>query len=171
MIKLQSLLKETDDNIIDRFIKSLPNYGLEFHSWDSGDKNVTFKWKGGTYPTITDKDRIVKVALDRTDIFGHNGNVWLGDPSRPMLNGYVIQAIITDPKHRNKGKARDMLKKVLDAADAAGLLLKLEPVPMKDFIHKKDPKLTHSQLTKWYYRHGFEKSPDANIMTRNPKKI
>jgi len=76
---------------------------------------------------------------------------------------------VTDPEHRNKGKAREMLKKVLASADASGITLKLEPVPMKDFIKKKDPKLSLPQLTKWYAKYGFKKSPDANIMTRTPK--
>lgn len=171
MIKLKSLIKEHDDSVIEKFISILPKYDLEYHSWDSGDKSATFQWRNGIYPTITDKDRIVKVGLDRTDIFGRNGNVYVGNSSRPLLNGYVVQAIVTDPQHRGKGKANEILKKILLAADEVGLLLKLEPVPMNDFIKKGDAKLSQPQLTKWYSKHGFEKQPDANIMTRNPKKI
>jgi hypothetical protein len=170
MIKLKSLIKEnSNDSKIESFIESLSSFGLEFHTWCIGDPSVAIKWKGSTYPTITDSERIVKVALDRTDIFSHNGSVWVGDPNRPMLDGYVIQAIITDPKQRRKGKAKEMLNKVLAAADASGIKLKLEPVPMKDFIKKGEPSLTQLQLTKWYSKHGFRKSPDANIMTRYPK--
>jgi GNAT superfamily N-acetyltransferase len=170
MIKLKSLIREnSSDAIIEKFIASLPSFGLEYHSWSAGDPSVAVKWRGGVYPTITDAERLVKVALDRTDIFPHNGNVWVGDPSHPMLDGYVIQAIVTDPDHRGKGKAREMLKKVIAAADASGITLKLEPVPMKDFIKKKDQKLSQPQLTKWYAKYGFEKSPEANIMTRKPR--
>ena len=97
--------------------------------------------------------------------------MWLGDPSRPLLNGYIIQAIVTDPQHRRKGKASEILKRILKAADEAGLLLKLEAVPMKDFIKQKTPKLSQPQLIKWYSKHGFEKHPDASLMTRKPKTL
>lgn len=167
MIKLKTLLHESTDNVIEKFISLLPKYDLEFHSWDNGPEKA-FQWRGGTYPTVMDKEGKVKVALDRTDIFNHDGRVWMGDPSRPMLNGYVIQAIVTDPQHRGKGLASEILKRMIQAADEAGLLLKLEPVPMKDFIKKKEKGLTHVQLKKWYAKHGFEKEPDVNIMTRKP---
>ena len=171
MIKLKSLLKEYDDTVIEKFISLLPKYDLEFYSWDSGKENA-FQWRGNTYPTITDKEKIVKVALDRTDLFVRRpGEVWLSDPSRPLLHGYVIQAIVTDPQHRGKGKASDILKRILRAADEAGLLLKLEIAPMKDFIKKKEKKLTTPQLQKWYSKQGFEKHPDANLMVRKPKTL
>ena len=103
------------------------------------EKGIAFEWRGNTYPTITDKDKIVKIALDRTDLFVRRPvDVWMGDPSRPLLNGYVIQAIVTDPEHRGKGKASDILRRILKAADEAGLLLKLEAVPMGDFIKKNN---------------------------------
>lgn len=171
MVNLKSLILEHQDEIIEKFIALLPKYGLEFHSWDSGDKTLTFQWRGGIYPTITDKDHTVKIGLDRTDIFSRDGNVWLGDPTHPLLNGYVIQAIVTNPEQRGKGKARETLKNVLAAADEAGLLLKLEPVPMKDFIKRGNKKLSRDQLIKWYSSNGFEKEKDANIMKRQPKKI
>lgn len=169
MIKLKSLLLEGNDAIIEKFISLLPKYGLEYHT--PLESKHSFEWRGSIYPTLTNKDHTVKVALDRTDIFGHNGSVWVGDSSRPMLNGYVIQAIVTDPEHRGKGKAKEVLKSILSAADEAGLLLKLEPVPMKDFIKQGDEKLSASQLQKWYSKNGFKKSKEANIMTRNPRKI
>lgn len=159
------------DEVIDKFIALLPNYGLELHTWSVGDKDVAFKWRGSTYPTITDKERSVKVALDRTDIYGHNGDVWMGSASQPLVNGYVIQAIVTDPAQRGKGKAKEMLKQVLRCADEAGLLLKLEPVPMKDFVKKGQASLTKKQLQQWYGRHGFHKDPEVNIMTRTPSKL
>ena len=167
MISLIKLMNESsDDSVIEKFISFLPKYGLEYHSPQESEH--AFKWRGGIYPTITDKDKKVKVALDRTDIFGRNGDVWVGDPSRPMLNGYVIQAIVTDPQNRGKGFATDILKRILKAADEAKLKLKLEPVPMGDFISKKQKGLTKPQLQKWYGKHGFEKDSKANIMTRNP---
>ena len=161
---------ERDDAIIEKFISLLPKYDLEFHSWDNG-KEHAFQWRGGTYPTITDKDKIVKVALDRTDIFVRDNDVWVGDSSRPMLNGYVIQAIVTDPAHRGKGKAGEILRRIVKCADEAGLLLKLEAVPMKDFIKKKQSSMTKPQLIKWYSKHGFEKHPEASLMTRAPKSL
>jgi GNAT superfamily N-acetyltransferase len=170
MINLKQLLKESDDTIVEKFLSLLPKYDLEFHSWDVGDAAIAFRWRGSTYPTLTDKERIVKVALDRTNIFGHDGNVWIGDPSHPMLNGYVVQAIVTNPEDRGKGKAREILKRILAAADEAGLLLKLEPVPMKDFIKKGQPHLSRLQLQKWYGKYGFKKDPSANIMMREPIK-
>jgi GNAT superfamily N-acetyltransferase len=171
MLKLKSLLlKENRDDVIERFKSLLPKYGLEFYSWDNNPDNVAFQWRGGTYPTVTDKDRIVKVALDSTDIFSRRGEVWVGDPSRPMVHGFVIQAIVTNPEHRGKGKAKEMLRKVLAAADEAGLLLKLEPVPMKDFIKKGQKNVTKNQLQKWYGGMGFERDPEANIMTRKPQQ-
>jgi GNAT superfamily N-acetyltransferase len=170
MIKLTQLIKESEDSIIERFISLLPKYDLEFHSWDIGREHA-FQWRGNTYPTITDKEKIVKVALDRTDLFVRRpGEVWVGDPSRPLLNGYVIQAIITDPQHRGKGKASEILKRMLKAADEAGLLLKLEAVPMKSFIKRKQPKLSQPQLIKWYSKHGFEKHPESSLMVRKPKQ-
>jgi GNAT superfamily N-acetyltransferase len=170
MIRLKSLILEKyDDAVIEKFISLLPKYNLEYHSPQESEH--AFKWRGNIYPTITDKEKIVKVALDRTDIFSREGNVWVGDPSRPMLNGYVIQAIVTDPEHRGKGKASDILRRMIKAADEAGLKLKLEPVPMKDFIKKKEKKLTQPQLQKWYSKHGFEKDKGANIMVRNPKSL
>lgn len=169
MIKLKTLLKESNDAIIERFLVLLPNYGLEYHA--PSESEHAFKWRGSIYPTITDKDHTVKVGLDRTDIFGHDGSVWVGDSSRPLLHGYVIQAIVTDPEQRGKGKAKEVLKQMLAAADEAGLLLKLEPVPMKDFIKRGEKKMSTPQLQKWYAKHGFERSKDANIMTRSPKKL
>lgn len=169
MIKLKLLLLEGDDAIIEKFISLLPKYGLEYHT--PLESKHSFGWRGSIYPTVTDTAHTVKVGLDRTDIFGHNGSVWVGDSSRPMLNGYVVQAIVTDPEHRGKGRAKEALKSMLSAADEAGLLLKLEPVPMKDFIKRGDKKLSQSQLQKWYSKYGFEKSKEANIMTRNPRKI
>jgi len=169
MIKLKSLLLEGDDPIIEKFISLLPKYGLEYHA--PLESKHSFEWRGSIYPTVTDTSHTVKVGLDRTDIFGREGNVWVGDPSRPILNGYVIQAIVTDPEHRGKGKAKEALKSMLAAADEAGVLLKLEPVPMKDFIKKGEKKMSQSQLQKWYSKYGFEKSKDANIMTRLPKKL
>lgn len=166
MIKLKTLLTESNDAVIEKFISLLPKYGLEFHS--PRDSEHTFKWRAGIYPTITDKEHIVKVGLDRTDIFGRNGYVWIGDPSRPILNGYVIQAIVTDPKERGRGRAKEVLRQMIKCADEAGLLLKLEPVPMKDFIKKGERSLTKPQLQKWYSKYGFKKEPDANIMTRPP---
>jgi len=168
MIKLKTLMNEGSDAMIEKFISLLPKYELEYHSPQESEH--AFKWNGGIYPTITDKDKIVKVALDRTDIFSREGSVWVGDPSRPLLNAYVIQAIVTDPEHRGKGKAREILKRILQCADEAGLLLKLEPVPMKDFIKKGQQKLTQPQLQKWYAKYGFEKEPNANIMIRKPSK-
>jgi len=165
MIKMKPLLTEGDE-VIEKFIALLPKYGLEYHVPQS---EHSFRWRGGMYPTVTDKDHIVKVGLDRTDIFNRNGQVWIGDPSRPMLNGYVIQAIVTDPEHRGKGKAREALKGILQAADEAGLLLKLEPVPMKDFVKRGQKGMSKDQLRKWYGGLGFEKHPEANIMTRKPK--
>ena len=171
MIKLKQLIEESNDSIIEKFISLLPKYDLEFHSWDSGREDA-FQWRGNTYPTITDKEKIVKVALDRTDLFVRRpGEVWLGDPSRPLVHGYIIQAIVTDPQHRSKGKASEILKRILKAADEAGLLLKLEAVPMKDFIKKKQLKLTSPQLIKWYSKHGFEKHPEVSLMIRKPKPL
>lgn len=168
MLKLKTLLYE-DDEVIEKFISLLPKYDLEFHSWESGDQ--AFHWRGNIYPTITDKEHIVKVALDRTDLFVRRpGEVWMGDPSRPLLHGYVIQAIVTDPEHRTKGKASEVLKRVLKAADEAGLLFKLEAAPMSDFIKRGKPKLSRDQLIKWYARHGFKKHPEANLMIREPSK-
>lgn len=172
MLKLRQLLitENRKDEIIEKFISLLPKYGLEFYSWDNNPDNVAFHWRGGTFPTITDKERIVKVALDSTDIFSRRGEVWVGDPTRPLVHGFVIQSIVTDPEHRGKGKAKEMLKKVLAAADEAGLLLKLEPVPMKDFIKRGQKSMSKDQLRKWYGSFGFEKDPEANIMTRKPKQ-
>jgi predicted GNAT family N-acyltransferase len=165
VIKLISLIKEGSDDVIEKFISLLSNYDLNYIS---PEQESAFKWNGSIYPTITDKDNIVKVALDRSNIFGHDGRVFIG--SHPMLNGYVIQAIVTDPNHRGQGKAREILKKILLAANESGLTLKLEPVPMKDFIKKGDKKLSQTQLQKWYSKYGFEKEKDVNIMTRMPKK-
>lgn len=175
MIKLKTLIIESiDDSVIEKFLSLIPKYGLEYHqplaNDDSLNKNA-FSWRGSTYPTITDKEHIVQVALDRTDIFGRDGHVWGADPSRPLVNGYVLQAIVTKPEHRGQGKAKDILKKILQAADEAGLLLKLEIAPMKDFIKRGDKKLSRTQLEKWYARHGFQKAKDVNIMTRMPKSI
>lgn len=167
MIKLKSLLKESNDIVIEKFISVLPKYGLEYHSPENSEH--AFKWRGGIYPTITDKEKLVKVALDRTDIFARDGNVWKGDPSRPLINGYVIEAIVTDPLHRRRGKATEILRRMIQAADESGLKLKLEPVSMVDFVKKGEKKASKIQLQKWYGKHGFEKDPDANIMTRNPK--
>ena len=68
MIKLKQLIKKSKDSIIERFISLLPKYDLEFYSWDKGREHA-FQWRGSIYPTITDKEKIVKVALDRTDLF------------------------------------------------------------------------------------------------------
>lgn len=164
---MKSLLTEGDD-IIEKFISLLPKYGMEYHAPES---EHSFHWRGSMYPTVTDKDHFVKIGLDRTNIFNRQGQVWIGDPSRPLLNGFVMQAIVTDPPQRGKGKARETLKALLQSADEAGLLLKLEPVPMKDFIKRGQKSMTKDQLRKWYGSHGFEKDPEANIMTRTPKQI
>ena len=171
MIKLRTLINETKtDEVIEKFISLLPKYDLEFHSWNTSEKGAALEWRGNTYPTITDKNRLVKVALDNTDIFNHNGHVWVGDPTRPILHGFVIQAIVTDPQHRGKGLASDILRRMLSAADEAKLKLKLEPIPMDSFINKKKKEkgLTKKELINWYIRRGFIKDPEANIMTRNP---
>jgi GNAT superfamily N-acetyltransferase len=160
---------EEDDAIIEKFIALLPKYGLEYHS--PMESKHSFEWRGSVYPTVTDKDHTVKVGLDRTDIFGHDGQVWVGDSSRPLLHGYVIQAIVTDPEQRGKGRAKEVLRQLLVAADEAGLLLKLEPVPMKDFIKRREKKMSTPQLQKWYAKHGFEKSKDANLMIRSPREL
>ena len=90
MIRLKSLILEKyDDAVIEKFISLLPKYNLEYHSPQESEH--AFKWWGNIYPTITDKEKIVKVVLDRTDIFSREGNVWVGDPADQLLNGYVIQ--------------------------------------------------------------------------------
>lgn len=171
MIKLKQLLimEDRKDEVIEKFLSLLPKYGLEFYSWDNNPNDVAFHWRGGTYPTITDKEHQVKVALDTTDIFSRRGDVWVGDPSHPLVHGFVIQAIVTDPEQRRKGKAKETPNKVLQAADEAGLFLKLEPAPMKDFIKRGQKGMTIDQLRKWYGSLEFEKDPEANIMTRKPK--
>jgi GNAT superfamily N-acetyltransferase len=171
MIKLRTILTEnngTGQELLDKFIVSLDKYGLEYHGTDSPD---AFRWRGNIYPTITNPEKTVKVGLDRTDIFDREGQVWVGDPTCPLLNGWVIQAIVTDPEHRGKGEASKVLSQIVKAADDNGIMFKGEPVPMKDFIKRGQQKLTRNQLIKWYKRHGFEPNERGNIITRNPKKI
>lgn len=158
----------TGQDKLDNFINSLSKYGLEYHGTDSPD---AFKWRNSIYPTITNKEKTVKVGLDRTDIFDRNGDVWVGDPSHPLLNGWVIGAIVTDPEHRGKGEASKVLQQIVKAADECGIMFKGEPVAMKDFIKKGQKSLTRNQLIKWYQRHGFEPNERGNIITRNPKKV
>ncbi|HOT87954.1 MAG TPA: hypothetical protein PL028_00225 [Bacteroidales bacterium] len=162
---MKSLLIE-EDGVIKKFISLLPKYGLEYHAPQS---KYSFRWQGHMYPTVTDKDHSVKIGLDRTDIFNRNGHVWVGDPTQPLLNGYVIQSIVTNPEQREKGKASEALKSMLQAADEAGLLFRLEPVPMKDFIGPGQKSMNTDHLINWYEKVGFKKLPLANIMIRNPK--
>jgi len=167
MIRLKSLLRESGDGIIDKFISILPKYGLEFH--DPARSEHAFRRHGYIYPTITDKDHTIKVALDRTDIYVYKGRVWLGDPSQPLKHGYVMQAMVTNPEYRNKGKAKEILKAITAAADEAGFILKLEPAPMIDLMNSKEKrKITTTFLKNLYGKHGFKLEPEGNIMTRIP---
>ena len=177
MIKLKSLLvlceEYREDTAIEKFIEALPKYGLRFHLPTIGDdfkpNPEAFSVGGTVYPTVTNANKTVKVALDRTDIFERDGRVWVGSASKQLINGFVMQAIVTDPEHRGRGEARETLKNLLKAADEASLTLKLEVAPIKNFIKRGQKNLTRNQLEKWYAKHGFEKNKNLSIMTRNPK--
>lgn len=80
---------------------------------------------------------------------------------RPPGSPWVITRINVPAKHRGQGHGTRMLKRVLDDADADGVMLELSPLASGP--------LDREALVAWYHRHGFEVS-EWPTMTRAPRR-
>lgn len=118
---------------------------------------------GYTYCTIEVAG--VKIALSATDIFVHNGHVWLGDSTVRMVDTLVIAGVVTPPKLRRQGHATLAMTELCRAASRAGIVLKLEPAPISSEKARGQRLASVSQLRKFYARFGFV---GTQIMTRQP---
>jgi len=126
---------------------------------------------GSIYPTLVFANGAVKIALDSTEIYLRNGNVYVGDSSRYNPKQITVAAIVTDPASRGQGLASQALQALHQAADKAGITLLGEPVTMRAFVGKKDKSLNQKQLTDWYQRHGWSsRYPQSKqILWRQPQ--
>lgn len=122
-----------------------------------------------TYPTIVSPDGKVRIALDATDLFERNGEVWNADPQEWKPDRLTVSAVITDPSARGRGLASAALKQLHEAADALGIRLVLEPRQMPDYAGKQA--LTTEQLASWYKRLGYtqQKKGSNLILERQPR--
>ena len=126
---------------------------------------------GSIYPTLVFANGAVKIALDPTEIYLRNGNVYVGDSSRYSPKQLTVAAIVTNPASRGQGLASQALQALHQAADKAGVTLLGEPVTMKAFVGKNDKSLNQKQLADWYQRHGWSsRYPQSKqILWRQPQ--
>lgn len=70
----------------------------------------------------------------------------------------MVSHVETDPRHRGKGHATHMMRKVCQQADAVGLSLVLEPKPYDD-----EP-MDRNALESFYTRLGFMRIQDDPVL-------
>lgn len=75
----------------------------------------------------------------------------------------VLHALITDPGVRGQGRGSKVMDAVLRAADAAGLELYVEPVPLD-----KGKGLSSEALGRFYGKFGFEAVDDTGKVLKRP---
>lgn len=156
-----------------KLVKGMTDLGYRYEppSLDSRQANPNAVRIGGSvYPTFVSGDGAVKLAFDTTDIFEKNGEVWIGDPTAPIPDGIVGQAVITDPEKRGQGLASKVIKDLVKVADQYGLRLIFEPAQMKSEVKKGQKALSTKELVAWYKKLGFEqRTPGSDlILERSP---
>lgn len=113
----------------------------------------------GTRRYATYRSNGVRVAFGSNRSLGeHRGTVVEYDAEESCA---VLQALITDPDVRREGRARKVLEQVLQAADAAGLELYVEPVPLD-----KTQEIERADLARFYSEFGFEAADDGGKVLR-----
>jgi GNAT superfamily N-acetyltransferase len=157
--------KYSDYPVIEKFIEEAQRLGFKYVLPRDGG---AYSKGGTTYPTFVTQDGNVKIAIDSSDIYVHRNSVWIADPYERLEDARIIAAIVTNPAMRGKGLASQALRLLVQAADTAGVRLKLEPMEMKGESKKGDPKLKTKQLIEWYKRHGFNIDESGLIMERQP---
>lgn len=77
-----------------------------------------------------------------------------------LTSYWTITRINVPHEHRGKGLGTKLLRRILEDADKAFVILALEPSPSDG--------LNYDQLTAWYSRHGFELT-QSGYMLRSPR--
>lgn len=155
---------------VTRLGEAMRQIGYRFET-PSPDNKDCLAYGGNIYPTIISPDGFTKVALDATDLFLHDGNVWLGAYHDVKPDRIQLAAIVVDPDHRGQGLASKMIQDIHRVADSIGMTIVGEPVMMKNFVAKKQNFLTTKQLSDWYKRHGWTRRfPESDkILWRQPQ--
>lgn len=175
IIKTAAFGQSSRPNPIGRLVELATKSGWRYESAVSVDKEQfnanpkAFSYGGSTYPTLASPDGNVTIALSPTNLFLHNGNVWVGDSSDVSDNRVTLHAIHVQPAARSKGYATQAIKLLASWADKLGMTVVGEPVEMHSLKGKTGR--TTKQLREWYKRHGWERRyPDTDrILEYRPK--
>ena len=120
---------------------------------------------GDTYPTFIDKSGVL-IAISTSPLYEHNRVVMRAYPDAIPTPELTLEAILTPEGSRGKGLAGDAQKRLLEAADAVGITLSAEPVPL---VGKKS--LDKKSLVEWYKRHGWVSRSDQNDLILDHKPV
>lgn len=78
---------------------------------------------------------------------------------------FILSDIWVEKRYRGRGIGDKMLKRMLKAADKAGVELFIYPLPF-DAKPTQDSGMTKKQLLEWYLRRGFEKHSKVYYIRR-----
>lgn len=125
--------------------------------------------EGTTYATFVSPDGNVKQAVSTDILFERKGEVWRGDPSAGVKDGFTLEIIHTEPSQRGKGLAGKMFRDMIEVADMVGAKLYAEVAPVKSMIKRGEKSLSKNDLLKWYESLGF-KRVGSSLIERDPQK-
>jgi hypothetical protein len=154
----QPRVVKTDKGAVDYSYGSLPA-GLEAEGFNRIPQGDPRRFKSfGTF----ERDG-VRVAISSSVLGVERGNVIKYNADEGEI---TIEALITDPSERGKGKANSALKDVIAIADQLGKTLYIEPVQLE-----KNSGMTSNQLANFYKRNGFVNADSSGkVLIREPEK-
>ena len=168
-MKQNSIVHDWENPVQNAFTAEMERRGYKLELPRNPDNTVNpnaLEHQGSRYPTFVSADGKVKLAVSRDTYFERGpGEVFRGDLSSFIKDGFTLEIITTDPKSRGAGLAGKVMRDVVDASDVSGAKLYGEVAPVKTMAGKKA--LTRNQLHKWYAKLGFKKT-GLSLIEREP---
>lgn len=110
------------------------------------------------YPTLVSRTHQVKIAISADQFIFHNNRVYCQTLpySKFDYNTVHFAGLLSSPESRRKGNATRAMKEVVQAANKAKAILRLEPVVLTQYKRIGYRQITYAKLVKWYQSLGFE---------------